>query len=160
MLPIKQTSKYTVLLLIALTLACADTIWEKGVQTGYIIEANSQIPTIEIKTHTGGQNRAYKPLKKRTIYAKVTKYTKIETCPKRQCRTANGEIPYRGKVAACPRSIHLNKRIAIGGQYYKCTDHTNLRFDGRFDLYAGSTQTDYREAKEWGIKVLKVTILE
>jgi len=94
------------------------------------------------------------------FYAETTEYTKIETCPNHQCHTADGRIPEKDKVAACPRRLRLGTRLLVADQEYTCTDRTANRFDGRFDLYHGATETDYEEAIKYGKQVKEITILE
>lgn len=94
------------------------------------------------------------------IYAQVTAYTKAETCPFQSCITASNRPAKSGVSAACPRNIRLGTEINVGGTQWTCDDRTHQRYDGRFDLYFGETEQDYREALAWGVKVLPVTILE
>ncbi len=99
------------------------------------------------------------PNEPKIIYAQVTKYTKIETCPNHQCRTANGDAPTKNEGVACPRSIPLGTRVKIEEKTVVCNDRTARKYDGRFDIYNGTTQEDYQEALAWGVKTLPITIL-
>jgi 3D (Asp-Asp-Asp) domain-containing protein len=95
----------------------------------------------------------------KVIYAEVTKYTAIETCPQ-HCINATGSNPIVGRSIACPRRIKKGTKVQIEGILFTCDDFTAIRYDGRFDIFAGYTERDYREALAWGVKVLPVTILE
>lgn len=98
------------------------------------------------------------PYERKIIIAEVTKYSAIETCGE-TCVTASGVHPGPNRTLACPRSIQLGTRVNIDGRWYTCEDRLNLRYDSRFDIYAGASQSDYEEALKWGVKKLPVMIL-
>lgn len=84
------------------------------------------------------------------IEAVVTKYTKIETCPKRVCITAMGTVATRNRTVACPRAYKLGTKIIIDGNSYICEDRTAKKYDGRFDVYEGDERKAYNRAISWG----------
>lgn len=91
--------------------------------------------------------------------AKVTAYSKLETCPNSDCEMASGRKVYIGAVA-CPRSISLGTQISIDGKSFICEDRTHRRFDGRFDIYMGEDYNAYINALEWGIQDKQIFIYE
>lgn len=91
------------------------------------------------------------------ITAVTSKYTAIETCSK--CITANGTVPSDITVA-CPREIKLGTSIEIDGKMYKCDDRTNIRYNGRFDIFGGYTLEDWQRAKEYGLQTKLINIYE
>lgn len=96
----------------------------------------------------------------KTVYATVTKYSKIETCPRRRCITAMGTTATPNRTAACPRSHPFGTKIRVGGKDYICEDRTHIRFDGRFDLYEGDDREAYDRALQWGVKKTEVDIFD
>lgn len=89
--------------------------------------------------------------------AKITAYTKKETCPDRKCIMANGKEAYIGAIA-CPRRIKLGTRAIIDGIEYICSDRTSLKYDGRFDIWFGETEEDYQRALKFGKQIKEVII--
>src|SRR3990167_9385284 len=67
------------------------------------------------------------PNEPKTIYGKVTKYSKTETCPDRPCITASGQIATRNRTLACPRHIPFGRKVLIGQRTYVCEDRTHYR---------------------------------
>ena len=100
------------------------------------------------------------------IYATISQYSKVETCPTTVCITASGTTPARHRTVACPRYLKLGTRVAIAGQEYICEDRTaytnyqGRKVEGRFDIYAGDTQRDYEAALRFGVKELEVVVYE
>jgi 3D (Asp-Asp-Asp) domain-containing protein len=96
--------------------------------------------------------------------AVVTAYT----CEDERCINAAGNHPIVGKSIACPRRFRLGSRVfALGawkwtsvlesfgeGGKRTCDDRTNIKYDGRYDLFLPSRQ----EALKWGKKELEIII--
>lgn len=91
------------------------------------------------------------------IKAEVTMYSGIESCHYEGCPMASGRRAYVGAVA-CPRKYPLGTKVEIGGNAYVCEDRTALRYDGRFDIFAGFGREDYQRALRWGIKTLEIKV--
>ena len=79
--------------------------------------------------------------------ATISAYTDIETCS--NCITASGDKPFIGGVA-CPRSIPLGKKVMINGTIFQCSDRTNLRYNGRYDIFFGYGIDAYNKAIIFG----------
>lgn len=92
----------------------------------------------------------------KTLIATITAYTKKETCPDRKCIMANGKEAHIGAIA-CPRSLKLGQEVVIDKEYI-CSDRTSLKYDGRFDIWFGETEEDYKRALQFG-KQLQVKII-
>jgi 3D (Asp-Asp-Asp) domain-containing protein len=92
------------------------------------------------------------------IKAIVTMYTALETCKIPNCIMANGKQVAEGYIA-CPRNIKLGTKIQIEeiGEY-ECGDRTNLKYNGRFDIFAGFDKVDYINALKFGKKKLKIIV--
>lgn len=89
------------------------------------------------------------------ITADVTKYSPKETCPDRPCIMASGVEVYEGAIA-CPRSLKLRSIVVIDGLVYTCHDRTNLRLNGRYDIFT----YDYDSAIQWGVQTKRITIYD
>lgn len=68
--------------------------------------------------------------------------------------TAMGMQPFVGG-AACPRQYPLGTRIEILGVPFICDDRTNIKYDGRFDLFSKGTK---QQMIDWGKKKEIITI--
>ena len=71
-------------------------------------------------------------------------------------RMANGDYPYVG-AAACPRSIPLGTRIKILDIPFLCADRTNLKYNGRYDLFSQGTKA---QMLKFGKQKLEVEIIK
>ena len=152
--PQRQHYPWAWFILTLVTLLAVNTIYEYGLATSYIIEINTT-PVFVRETVLRPSSELIQPHKApKLIYAQVTKYTKVETCPKTECITASGRVATVSRSAACPRSITLGTRIRIAGKVYSCDDHTSKVWDGRYDIYSHS----YEEALAWGIRTLPVLV--
>ena len=87
----------------------------------------------------------------KTFKATVSQYSKIETCPNRACVTASGKIAKAGVSVACPRAIKLGTKVKLNGVEYTCHDRTSQKYNGRFDVYAGDSVSDYYAALAYGL---------
>jgi 3D (Asp-Asp-Asp) domain-containing protein len=67
---------------------------------------------------------------------------------------ASGKETYLGAIA-CPREIPLKTKVNILDKIYTCEDRTNLKYNGRYDIFMESCES----AITWGIKKLSVEIL-
>lgn len=90
--------------------------------------------------------------------AKVTAYTKHETCPNNECVTASGTKPEAGRTVACPRKIELGTKVEINGKVYVCEDRTARWVDGRYDIYSGDDRQSWLLAKEYGVQEYLIKI--
>lgn len=88
------------------------------------------------------------------VVADVTKYTSRETCPDRPCIMASGVEAYEGAIA-CPRGVKLRSIAVIDSKVYVCHDRTNLRLNGRYDIFT----SDYDEAIKWGVRSKNIIII-
>lgn len=71
-----------------------------------------------------------------TIYAWTTGYNSVEAqTDSTPCIGAGGYICGMTNVVACPREIPLGTWISIDGEYYKCLDRLNIKYDNRFDIF-------------------------
>ena len=94
------------------------------------------------------------------IIAEISAYSEIETCPFSRCVMASGRRAYIGAVA-CPRTLKFGTRIAIGGLgEFVCEDRVSERLEGRYDIFMGMGSESYVKAKDFGIKKLKVEVIE
>lgn len=94
------------------------------------------------------------------IYARVTAYSKRETCPTRTCITASGTIAIARRTLACPTHVRMGTTVVISGQSYICEDRTSSTYNGRWDIFFGNSDDDYQRARAFGIKTLAVTIYD
>ena len=67
---------------------------------------------------------------------------------------SNGKQTHIGAIA-CPRRYEHGVKVEIEGVEYICSDRTNKRLDGRFDIF---TEEFYEEAMKFGKQNLVVTI--
>ena len=69
-------------------------------------------------------------------YAWTTAYNSVlSQTDSTPCVGAGGDICGRNNVVACPREIPLGTWISIDGEYYKCLDRLNIKYDDRFDIF-------------------------
>jgi len=87
--------------------------------------------------------------------ATVTAYTDLETCT--NCITASGDKPFIGGIA-CPRNIPLGKKVMINGTIFQCSDRTNLRYNGRYDIFFGMGIDAYNKAIIFGKRKMLVCL--
>ena len=145
-------------ILTLVTLLAVNTIYEYGLATSYIIEINTT-PVFVRETVIRPSSELIQPHKaSKLIYAQVTKYTKVETCPKTECITASGRVAKADDTVACPRYIELGTVVSVNGKIYRCSDRLNKKYDSRFDIFAGNNRQDYQEALAWGIRTLPVLV--
>lgn len=70
------------------------------------------------------------------IYAWTTAYNSVlSQTDSTPCVGAGGYICEMTNVVACPRWIPLKTWISIDGEYYKCLDRLNIKYDDRFDIF-------------------------
>ncbi len=93
-----------------------------------------------------------------TIVAETTMYSSVETCEDK-CIMANGQEAFIG-AAACPREIPLNSLIQLENKTYKCADRTHLKYNGRYDLFAGYGEKSHELAINYGKKSLEIKIIK
>lgn len=91
------------------------------------------------------------------VNAEVTMYSAIESCHYENCVMASGKRVYIGAVA-CPRKYVFGTEVEIDGARYTCEDRTAIRYDGRFDIFAGHLYEDYDRALKWGIRTMEIKI--
>lgn len=84
----------------------------------------------------------------------VTMYSSLETCD-HNCVMADGQKAHEGS-AACPRDWSLGTKIKIQNKEFTCEDRTNIKYDGRVDVWAGYGSIAHQVAVNWGIKYLVV----
>lgn len=98
-------------------------------------------------------------VKTEIVYAYTTAYNTLAyQTDNTPCIGADGtNICGRTDVVACPRNIKLGTRVKIDGKLYQCTDRTNLKYDGRFDI---SFDKDLKGALEYGIQFKEITIVQ
>ena len=70
---------------------------------------------------------------------------------------ANGHFPTTGYTIAAPRCIPLGTKVSINGHNYTVEDRTNIRYDGRWDIFVN---VSYKEALKLGKQTNNVTIKE
>ncbi len=90
----------------------------------------------------------------KTVTAIVTNYTYRNTCEPSKCLTASGKKPQIGFIA-CPRELALGTVVEVLGTNYTCEDRTNIRLNGRYDIWNES----YTDSMQFGRQQLLVTIL-
>lgn len=86
------------------------------------------------------------------LLAHVTAYVATgHTC-------ANCKMPRVSYTIAAPRNIPLGTRVYVSGGigYRTVEDRTNIRYNGRWDLFVRSK----KEALTWGNRELKITIIK
>ena len=93
-------------------------------------------------------------------YATITMYSAVETCDPQNCINARGTNPRVNYSVACPREIPFGTKVIIQGREYTCDDRTHVRFNGRFDIFAGYTQEDYETAIKFGKQKLEIIIIK
>lgn len=93
------------------------------------------------------------------VVSDVTMYSGVESCNDKNCTMASGKSAYTGAVA-CPRKYELGTKVKIGDSIYTCEDRTAVRYDGRFDIFAGYDTKAHEKAIQWGIRKIEVFILE
>ena len=93
-----------------------------------------------------------------TILACVSGYSKVETCPNRDCKTASGKMASKD-IIACPYNIPLGTVVEIEGiGKFICGDRTarwiQEKYGDTFDLWF----ENYIEAKKFGRQYKEVVI--
>ena len=68
---------------------------------------------------------------------------------------ANGRMPSLDHTIAAPRWIPLGSIVIIEGRRYVVEDRTNIRYNGRYDLFMSNHQT----ALQWGKQCLTITVI-
>lgn len=71
---------------------------------------------------------------------------------------ASGKNAYVGAIA-CPRNIKLNTRVAIDGDLFICEDRTNIKYNGRYDIFMGYGEEAHKKAINYGIQKRVVQVL-
>lgn len=86
------------------------------------------------------------------VLAIVTAYTSTHTAI-----CANGHHPSCNYTIAAPRNIPLGTHIRVEGftNDFVVEDRTNIRFNGRFDIYMSSK----KDCIKWGKQKRKITII-
>jgi 3D (Asp-Asp-Asp) domain-containing protein len=69
---------------------------------------------------------------------------------------ANGHYPRPLYTVAAPRSIPLGTKVCANGQMYVCEDRTNIRYDGRWDIFVDCSRN---EALKIGKQTNNITII-
>lgn len=95
----------------------------------------------------------------KTIYAKVTGYSEIDSCHYENCVMASGKRAYIGAVA-CPRDVRLGTWVLINNTPYTCEDRTSLSLNGRYDIFFGYGKPAHTAAIAFGKRNLAVQILQ
>lgn len=88
--------------------------------------------------------------------ATITAYCKCEICCGKWSKTDKWKSLKAGRSIAASRSIPFGTRVKIGKKIYVVEDRLAKRYDNRIDIYFNTHQ----EAKEFGIKQIKVEIIE
>jgi hypothetical protein len=98
-------------------------------------------------------------VKTEIVFAYTTAYNTLAyQTDNTPCIGADGtNICGRTDVVACPRNIKLGTWVKIDGKLYQCTDRTNLKYDGRFDI---SFDKDLKGALAYGIQLKEITIVQ
>ena len=131
--------------------SCLEAVYCKGLKDAYNdLQKVQERPQAKVSMNPN--------LFKEKQYATVTMYSAIETCDPQNCINARGTNPKPNYSVACPRKFPFGTRVIIGGNEYVCDDRTTLRYDGRFDIFAGYTQEDYQREIEFGKQNLEVII--
>lgn len=110
--------------------------------------------------HNGVSNRTDNSISvsNEKVIATVTAYSEWDGCKDSRCIMANGK---RAKVddLACPRALKLGSKVEIAGKRYICTDRTNRRLEGRYDLFVGYGKIGHDRAVRFGKQRLEVKII-
>lgn len=93
------------------------------------------------------------------ITAYVTAYSRQESCHYPGCLNAAGKVPKFGTIA-CPWKYPLGTKFQIWDWVWECQDRTALRYDGRFDIFAGEGMGAYEDALDFGIQKVRVRIVD
>jgi 3D (Asp-Asp-Asp) domain-containing protein len=97
-------------------------------------------------------------VKDKRIEATITAYSEIDSCHYENCIMASGNRAYIGAVA-CPREIELYTTVVVDGTPFVCEDRTDIKYNGRFDIFMGYGQNSYDKAIKFGKQERKVQIL-
>ena len=139
---------------VLLVLMFAFVIWTytRTVAPNYNYEIREESVVRQIIPH-------YIPKFQYSVYASISGYSSIETCPNRDCITASGKEADKWLIA-CPYWIPLGSIVKIDGiGRFTCADRTakwvQEKYGHTFDLWFGD---DYEGAKEFGRQTLEVKI--
>lgn len=125
------------------------------------VEAAAAVPTSSYSPDLCGLDVIDCPneLPNQIVYgysSSVTAYSELETC-KSNCIMASGKKAYIGAIA-CPRNINLGTRVVIDNISYICEDRTNVKYNGRYDIFYGYGESAYNQAIKYGIKIKQVKV--
>lgn len=86
----------------------------------------------------------------------ISAYSEFDSCHYEGCLMTNG-LPAQIGYVACPRDVPLGTKIKIETLgTFECGDRTAKWVDGRYDVFLGYGQEAYKEAINFGIKLLSV----
>lgn len=93
------------------------------------------------------------------ITARISKYSRKDSCHYPGCITASGKPPKEGKTVACPRHYKLGTVVMIAGKKYTCEDRYALWVDEKLGTTFDIFTEDYNSAVAFGSQQQEVLIL-
>lgn len=88
----------------------------------------------------------------------MTAYATAYICQDRSCKNAMGKTPTFTTIA-CPRRFPLGTRFRFMDYEWVCEDRTNIKYDGRYDIFSGFGGEAEKEALRFGIQKVEVVKL-